>query len=134
MQPRERVADKEELSPREEDFLKFVSQHSDMFVTEIYQALGLSGYKGDRVKRALIEQGLIAQEETRKGRRGRLAKVLTLTDKGADIVKNLPLKGKGGDAHQQTQEMIKNQAEVFGWTAAIEKKISRGGLESVSRR
>jgi len=119
-----------ELLPEEKSFLKFISRHPGLFVTKIYKALQLSGYKGDKLKSSLIEMGLLVQQETRKGLRRRLAKVLTLTDKGANIVKKLPLKGKGGDLHRQLQDTIAEQAEVFGWKAAIEKRISRS-LESV---
>jgi len=119
-----------ELLPEEKSFLKFISQHPGLFVTKIYKALQLSGYKGDRIKSSLIEKGLIIQQETRKGLRRRLAKVLTLTDKGANIVKKLTLPGKGGDLHQELQDRIAEQAKVFGWKAAVEKRIPRS-LENV---
>lgn len=119
-----------ELSPDEKSFLEFISQHAGMFVTKVYKALQLSGYKGDRLKSSLIDKDLIVQQETRKGLRRRLAKILSLTDKGANVVKKLSLKGKGGDLHRQLQDRIAEQAEVFGWQAVIEKRIPRS-LESV---
>jgi len=121
----------EELTDEEKNFLEFINRHSGMFVTKIYKALGLSGYKGDKLKQSLIARGLIIQEETRKGLRRRLAKTLTVTDKGAGLVKKLSLAGKGGDLHKQLQDMIAEQAEVLGWRAAVEKRISRRSLESV---
>jgi len=119
-----------ELSAEEKSFLEFIHKHSGMFVTKIYRTLGLSGYKGDKLKQSLIAKGLITQEETRKGLRRRLAKVLTMTDKGTDLVKKLSLAGKGGDLHKDLQRMLKEQAEVFGWKATIEERIGRS-LESV---
>jgi excisionase family DNA binding protein len=101
-----------------------------MFVTQIYSALQLSGYKGDKLKESLIEKGLIVQEETRKGRQGRLAKILVLTEKGESILKRLSPLGKGGDQHKHLQMMIKEQAELYGWKAVIEERIPRT-LESV---
>ena len=100
-----------------------------MFVTQMYLKLGLSGYKGDRLKKSLLEKELIKQEETRQGDRGRLAKVLLITDKGLAILKKFAA-GKGGDAHKQLQAMLKEQAELFGWQGFIEKRISKS-LESV---
>lgn len=126
----EKRVGKSELSQEEQVFLKFISQHTGRFVTKIYEALKLSGYKGDKLKKSLIEKGLVTQQETRKGKRGRLAKTLVLTDKGIALAKKLVSKGKGGDVHQQLQEVIAEQAKVFGWKAAIEKKIPRS-LESV---
>lgn len=101
-----------------------------MFVTKIYKTLGLSGYKGDKLKEGLIEKGLIIQEETREGLGGCLAKVLTLTDKGNLLLKKSSLVGKGGDFHKHLQMMLKEQAELFGWKAIIEERIPRT-LESV---
>jgi hypothetical protein len=128
--PAEQTAGRLELLSEEKNFLEFVFQHPGMFVTKIYQALSLSGYKGDRLKESLIEKGLLVQEETRDGRGGRLAKILALADKGADLAKKLLPKGKGGDLHKDLQRMIKEQAEVFGWQAVIEERIGRS-LESV---
>jgi len=124
------LGDKEELSSEEKSFLEYISEHPGMFVTKIYKALNLSGYKGDRLKESLIEKGLIVQEETRRGLRGRLAKILAVTHKGASILKKFSLEGKGGDLHKHLQMMLKEQAEVFGWKAVIEERIPRS-LESV---
>jgi excisionase family DNA binding protein len=116
--------------PEERGFLEFVSKHPAMFVTKVYENLGLSGYKGDRLKQTLIEKGLIEQEETREGNKGRLAKVLTLTNKGAAVLKDTVPAGKGGEVHKQLQLMLKEQAELFGWKAVIEERIPKS-LESV---
>lgn len=120
---------KKEFLPGEEGFLDFISQNPGMFVTQIYQKLGLSGYKGDRLKKSLLEKELVTQEETRKGDGGRLAKILLITDKGSAILKKYA-PGKGGDIHKQLQAMLKEQAELFGWAGVIEKRIGKS-LESV---
>jgi excisionase family DNA binding protein len=119
----------EEFLPGEKGLLDFISQNQGMFVTKIYQKLGLSGYKGDRLKKSLLEKELIIQEETRQGDRGRLAKVLLVTDKGTAVLKKFNT-GKGGDIHKQLQSMLKEQAELFGWQGFIEKRIGKS-LESV---
>jgi excisionase family DNA binding protein len=118
------------LSDDERGFLEFVSLHPGMFVTRIYKELGLSGYKGDKLKVSLIEKGYLIQEETRDGAGGRLAKVLSLTGKSAHEVKESALAGKGGDTHRYLQKTLKEQAELFGWKAVIEERIPRS-LESV---
>ena len=101
-----------------------------MFVTKIYKSLGLSGYKGNKIKENLIKKGFIIQEETRKGLLGRLAKILTITNEGVSLLKKRPSPGKGGNFHKHFQMMIKEQAELFGWKAKIEERIPRS-LESV---
>jgi len=120
----------QEPSRDEVGFLEFISHHPGRFVTQIYKDLGLSGYKGAKLKGSLIEKSLLVQEETRKGQRGRLAKVLLLTERGISAVKKLAQGGKGGDLHKHLQLMIKDQAETFGWVAKIEEQIPRT-LESV---
>lgn len=128
--PRKQSRTTEELSDDEKVFLEFVSQHPGMFVTKIYKELGLSGYKGDKLKASLIEKGLIVQEETRDGIGGRLAKTLTLTGKSASVIKEASLTGKGGDSHKYLQKTLKEQAELLGWKAIIEDRIPRS-LQSV---
>ena len=127
--PRKKV-DLADLSPEEGYLLEFISQHPGMFVTQIYKALRLSGYKGGKLKESLIEKDLIFQEETRKGLRGRLAKILVITDKGNSILNKIALAGKGGDLHKHLQMMLKEQAQVLGWIAKIEERIPRT-LETV---
>jgi excisionase family DNA binding protein len=124
------AAERAEVLPEEKGFLEFIRQYSGMFVTKIYKTLGLSSYKGDKLKSDLIDKGLVVQQETRDGRGGRLAKVLALTDKGAEAAKKLTLRGKGGDLHKDLQRMIAEQAKVFGWQAVVEERIGRS-LETV---
>jgi excisionase family DNA binding protein len=119
----------EEFLPGEKGFLEFVSRHPGMFITQIYTKLALSGYKGDRLKKSLIEKELIRQEETRQGDKGRLAKALFLTDKGSVVLKKFA-GGKGGDSHRQLQATLKEQAEILGWKGVIEERIGKS-LESV---
>lgn len=130
LEKQRKKVDLEDISPEEGYLLEFISQNPRMFVTNIYRALQFSGYKGDRLKRSLIEKGLIIQEETRKGSKGRLAKILVLTDRGISVLKKLSPPGKGGDLHKHLQMMLKEQAELYGWKARIEERIPRS-LESV---
>lgn len=124
------LQDKKELSNEEIAFIEFISQHPNMFITHIYKTLQLSGYKGDKIKERLIDQGMIIQEETRAGKKGRLAKVLTLTDRGSLMLRKSPMAGKGGFTHKHLQMMFKEQAELYGWKAKIEERIP-GSIESV---
>lgn len=116
-----------ELEPDERILLEFIHRNPGKFVTQIYRELGLSGYKGDKLKASLMDRELIIQKETREGKRGRLAKILEVTKKGATLCRAA---GKGGDAHQAFQESIREQAELLGWQAVVEERIGRS-LESV---
>ncbi len=129
-EPVTQLKEEKDLSYEKRKFLQYVSKHPGLFVTKIYKALGLSGYKGDRVKQALIEEALIAQDETRKGAGGRLAKSIALTDNGRQALEGLVLPGKGGDLHKELQDKIKVQAEALGWKARVEERIE-GTAEAV---
>lgn len=118
------------LSRDEIGFLEYVSLYPGLFVTQIYKNLDLSGYKGDRLKLSLMDKGTIVQEETRKGRQGRAAKVLAVTEKGKTILGKIVSQGKGGERHRHFQKMMKEQAEILGWKAIIEERIPHS-LESV---
>ena len=128
--PEKTVPVAEGLSEDERAFLEFVSLHPGMFVTKIYKELGLSGYKGDKLKESLIEKGYLVQQETREGVGGRLAKILSIKSKSSLVVKESALAGKGGDTHKHLQKMLKEQAEVYGWKAVIEERVPRS-LETV---
>lgn len=118
------------LSYDQRKFLQYTAEDPQQFVTKIYTALGLSGYKGDRIKRSLIEDGLITQEETREGAGGRPAKRIALTAKGQKVLEGLTLPGKGGERHKDLQQMIAEQAELAGWKATVEERID-GSADSV---
>lgn len=128
--PKKFVKDKPGFTPEQIEFLECVSKNPDMFITQIYKTLQLSGYKGDRIKESLLQKELISQKSTKKGKKGRLAKVLVITEMGSSTLKKLLPAGKGGEHHKHLQSMIKDQAVVFGWKAVIEEKIPHS-LESV---
>jgi excisionase family DNA binding protein len=128
--PKTPTPDSLELTDEEKSFFEFIQKSPGMFVTQIYSALQLSGYKGDKLKEGLIEKALVVQKETRQGLQGRLAKILVLTDKGISTLKKLSPPGKGGEFHKHLQLMIKEQAELFGWKATVEERVPRS-LESV---
>lgn len=125
-----RSPSKSVISYDQRKFLQYAAQDPHQFVTKIYTALGLSGYKGDKIKRTLIEDGLIAQEETRQGAGGRPAKRVALTAKGHSVLGGLAVPGKGGERHKDLQEMLKEQAELAGWKATVEERID-GSADSV---
>ena len=110
--------------------MECISKNPGMFVTQVYKTLKLSGYKGNEIRDGLIEKDMITQEETKSGKKGRAAKVLSLTENGTSALKKSPLEGKGGFSHKQFQMMFKEQAELYGWKAVIEEKIP-GTIESV---
>ena len=112
----------------ERAFLEYVARQPGCFVSRAYAGLSLSGYKGDKIKEALLAKGLLLQQETRQGEGGRVAKTLSLTEKGVALLTETlaALSGKGGSTHKRLQAMIKEQAELLAWQATIEERIIEG--------
>ncbi len=67
-------------------FLEAVSANPGSKVTETYDILELSDCRGDKVKKYLEGKGFIRIEETRDGRKGRLAKRIYLTNQGKEVL------------------------------------------------
>ena len=99
------------------DFLIHIEKHPHMNVTETYRSLGLSAYKGNKVQKELVENGLL--EEKRMGK----SIYLILTEKGrAAIGSEVPKeRGRGKEEHRLYQEKIKSYYEDLGYSAYIEK-------------
>ena len=86
----------------ERAFLEYVARQPGCFVSRAYAGLSLSGYKGDKIKEALLAKGLLLQQETRQGEGGRVAKTLSLTEKGVALLTETlaALSGKGREHAQ----------------------------------
>ncbi|MCX5698673.1 MAG: DUF87 domain-containing protein [Candidatus Omnitrophica bacterium] len=69
-----------------ERFLKYIKDNPNSKVTEIYQALGLSGRKGNSLKTKAKENQLIIEKSEHREGKGRPSIELELTDKGKEYL------------------------------------------------
>jgi len=75
-------------------FLEQVKNNSQLNISQLYAALGLSGRRGDKLKQQLMGNGLIEESIIRTGERKRPAKKLKLTPKGERMIQWLEKKVK----------------------------------------
>lgn len=120
------------LAPEEQAFLRCVYDQPTLSITQAYRAQNLSAYRGDRIKRTLVERRVLSEITTHLGKGSRIAKFLLLTPiafrlMGVDFNAG---DGKGGMLHRYWQSVIRFHAEGKGYRATIEEPIP-GSRESV---
>jgi hypothetical protein len=120
--------DKDSLTDEERAFLKYIIDNSEMPVTHVYAALHLSSWKGDQIRDALKTQGLIFEQVTRLGQKGRPATICIGTDKARLLLGKERPKGRGGEHHVGIQEMVETYglAKGFQVMSATEKLLDNG--------
>lgn len=89
-----------------------------------YARLGLSGSKGTRLTKLLIDRQLISQERVSTGK-GRIT-LLEVSPEGRELLAQLGVKppdggrGRGGAEHVFWQHTVKAWLERRGWAASVE--------------
>ena len=71
---------------RSESFLRCVLEHPDAATSHLYALLKLSARKGTRLKREMVDQGMIEEMVAHTGERKRPQKRLRLTKKGEEFI------------------------------------------------
>jgi DNA-binding MarR family transcriptional regulator/ribosomal protein S24E len=117
----------EPVTQQEKRFLEFVGEHPQLSLTEIYRQLDLSGYMGTKLKKTLLEKGMVTEVTLSFGQAFRPPTVLLLTRTGYEAVGLQVKAGRGGPLHRYIQAKIKQQAEGRGYSADIESYIPDTG-------
>lgn len=115
------------IEPDELAFLERVALHPGEAVTAACRALGMGGYRIMRVRRALIDHGLIIEVDTRLGQRGKRAKYAIPTSAGYQAIGQRPPKGRGGPVHKHFVQIISSWAEEKGYGVTVERSLNSGG-------
>lgn len=96
-------------------------------LTKLYEHLGLSGYRGNKVKEELKRAALAYEVELPASRRGRKKKLLQATPKGTRHLEKLGVKpggsGRGGVKHMYYQKTLKDWYESHDFAVEIESSI-----------
>lgn len=111
-----------QLDSESGELFKHIAQRPFDFVTERYNELELSYYKGNKAKKDLLKKGLVEEKKVKKGKtRGTLFEV---TDRGEEYLDDndveLHRKGRGGIRHRYWQHKLKEKFEEQGWETQIE--------------
>lgn len=112
------------------EFILCVERHPNENVTGIYHLLRLSGYKGNRIQKELVEEGYIS--EFKRGK----SKYLRLTEKGYEAIgaEKPKGKGRGKDDHRFYQDKIKEHYEGLGYKAYVEKDLLGKAIDVLIRK
>jgi hypothetical protein len=122
--------DTQELKRDEKQFLEFIIENPDKSVTEVYKSLSFGVWRGNRIREALKGRNLINEIETRLGKGKTLAKFLIPTFEALRLLGRESYGGRGGSVHRRVQQLVKEQAELKGFTVYCEQKIE-GGIVDV---
>jgi len=119
---------KYETTEEEKKLLIDVMESTISGVAERYKRLGFSGYKGNKVKDALLSKGLLQCDDisTFEGR----VKYLNLTEKGENIIREMGYrikkKREGGPEHEYWKLRVAELFKKNGYQVEIEKPIGEG--------
>jgi len=107
------------------DYLKSVMEQPFLAATARDKFLKISTWAGSQRRADLVKAGLCKEIKIRTGARGKVLKLLQITEEGWSLLEDLKvkikrLKGKGGFEHQWIQHTIKNWAMAQGWRAEVE--------------
>lgn len=125
--------DDSHISRDMEDMLIKAKRKPYLTMTELYKELSLSGYKGFKYKQGLIREGLAFEVILPTNRRGRKKKLLQVTPKGNQYLKDLGItvvkKGRGGVKHLYYQRKLKDWYEAHDYTVEVEATIGNTSFD-----
>ena len=120
------------------DYLESVAAEPFLQVRQRNARVGLSGWKGQQIKRAAVDAGWVKEVTINPGGRGKQFKLLELTSEGRKLLSgfDIPVKeglGRGGVAHQWWAETIARWIEERGARAQIEDESLGARVDIVAR-
>lgn len=117
------------LDKRSLDYLHLVAAEPFLATRERNDQLGLSAWKGDRLKKDLVREGLVREVAVNPGGRGGRFLLLELTTDGRAVLARFGIApavglGRGGVAHQWWVGEIASWLEERGASVSIEDESS----------
>ena len=132
-----------ELPKRCLDYLQAIAETPFLPVTERDKRLGLSSWKGNRIRQELKDTDMLRFHEVNMGLRGKQITLTEPTDKAYHLLDALQVKverpsGNGGFAHRFWQDTIYRWAVNQGYPARIEQALDKKrvdiGVQWVEKR
>ena len=113
------------LDSDQRQFLEFIVGHPESPITHAQRELGLGGYKAQRIRSQLENQGYLLVMDTRLGKGNTWAKFGVPTKRGLDLLgKQIP--GRGEPIHKHLQGIVAAFGRSKGYTAELEKRLPSG--------
>ena len=123
----DKVLDQDELV-----FLDDVMKHQDDGIRTRYKRLGLSVDKGTRLKRQLVENGILAEQEVKVGRAYRLLLRVTHHARAKfGLRRNL---GRGSIAHEYWKRFYAAMLKDDGYHVELEAPRKEGRVDVLARK
>lgn len=120
------------LSPDALDFVHDVIEHQDDSVRARYKRLGLSVDKGNQLKRELVENGILEEDEVRVARTHTL--LLRVTPAARVKLGLRKLLGRGSIAHEYWKRFYATRLREDGYEVMLEAARKRGAADVLTRK
>lgn len=126
-----------QLIKEEMDYLESIIREPFLTFTERDKELGISGWKGNKLRNKLTNKGIIEKITINTGRKGGLINLSKITKKGREIADGLGmraniLRGKGGFTHQFWAYAIMKYYKETGEASSSIENDSLGKAPDVS--
>lgn len=124
----------EKISEEAEELLIEVAENPFKKLSDRYQDLSLSSYKGNKLKKKLLDKGYVKEVELSLGAGGR-PKFLQLTEKGETLFEDIKpgevytVKGGGSFVHKFWQNKIADHFQEKGYKTFIEFVVDESQLD-----
>ncbi len=127
--PERQPAKRPQLDKLALDYLALAARHPFLTTRDRNRELGLSAWKGNQVKAALLRRGLATEVAVNPGGRGERFKLLEITTEGRSVLASFDVApqtglGRGGVAHQWWTQTIAAWLRERGLTVRVEDESS----------
>jgi len=125
------------LLKEEMDYMESIIREPFLAATERDRRIGITGWKGNKLREKLIKRGLFEKVIISTGRKGGVITLVNITEKGRAIAESLGMRanilaGKGGFTHQFWARTIKDYYEGNGEAVASIENDSLGKAVDVA--
>jgi hypothetical protein len=130
-QPVKTTPSRPTLDEQQIAFLRYITEQPETPVSAVYKAVGVSGWKGEKLRDALKQQGLLQEVAVRREGAGRPTKFFIPTFTAFELLRREPPNGRGGAIHRYLQQVVVAGATRKGYSAQVEKAIGNGAIVDV---
>jgi hypothetical protein len=126
------LAQDEPLTAEDLAFLRDVIEHEDDSVRMRYHRLGISVDRGSRLKRELVDSGILMEEEIKVGRTRKLLLRVTPAARARFGLKGFV--GRGSISHEYWKRFYASRLREAGYEVTLEAARKRGAVDVLARK